>query len=138
MNGTRHSKADDEFAVIGVTNQDTINGLDFRLTHLPIDAAMEMSSTVPTLRKLGKILGRPVAETRWVEVYFAASFLTERSEDPQLDKFPTVYYANKTALGVCRRFGLQLPKVIKVVKRSDLPRDLGKVVEFPWVIRRVT
>jgi hypothetical protein len=135
-NAKRHANAADEsFAVIGATNEDTIGGFEMRLVQLPIDALAEMQSTVPTMRKLSKLLGRPLPSMRWVEVYFAASFLTERPKDPDLDKFSSIYYMNETALRVCRHFGLKVPNVVKVVKRRDLPRGLGKLVEFPWMVR---
>jgi len=135
MSNKRQADADDQFAVLGISTEDTLRGFEMAVVNLGINATMELSSLAPKLRQLARVLRRPVARERLVEVYFAANFLTGRTDDPLLKKFSTVYYMNKAAFDLSRHFGLTLPKVLKVAKRSELPRNIGNVLVFPWISR---
>lgn len=139
------ANGDDVFHVVGFTREDVSSGALFRVMRLS-DVVLNM------MMKLHQIFGalntaveRGHVTRQQVEVYFLMpehiagilSSQTASKQDLQAfrqripEEYFNTYFFNDTALRLCQQYGIQIPKVIGRLKRSELPSHmLGTIMQF--------
>ena len=121
----------DIFYVIGFTRADIAAGALRNLISLSLKSLEQMTKLHQRVGPLAIAAARGLVVKERIEVYFESpldaepsrNFLNEYGENYQ-----TVQFMNETAMRLCIEFGINLPNMIRIVRRNELPTQYGTMV----------
>jgi len=122
---------DDISYVIGFTRGDVAVGAFRNLISLSLKSLEQMTKLHQRVGPLAIAAARGLVVKERIEVYFESpldaepsrNFLNEYGENYQ-----TVQFMNETAMRLCIEFGINLPNMIRIVRRNELPTQYGTMV----------
>lgn len=122
---------DDNFYVIGFTRGDIAAGALRNLLSLSLKSLEQMTKLHKRVGPLAIAAARGLVVKEPIEVYFESlldaepgrNFLKEYGEN-----YETVQFLNETAMRLCIEFGINLPNIIRIVRRDELPPHYGTMV----------
>lgn len=125
---------DDIFYVIGFTRADIASGALRNLLSLSLKSLEQMTRLHQRVGPLAIAAARGLVVKEPIEVYFESPLDAEPSRNFRKEygeNYETVQFLNETAMRLCNEFGISLPNVIRIVRRSELPTQYGTMV-YCW------
>jgi hypothetical protein len=131
MDTGRPANRDDVFHVVGYAKRDILHG---GLSHLLGLSVRVQKENEELSREVGPLVpawlsGKVKRES--VEALFVAPALSEKEIPYRArnnEMFLCIEYLNDPAIRLCRRYGIDLPRVIETVGRGDVPRSHARTV----------
>ncbi len=118
-------RPDDIFSVRGYSPSD-ITGAMLNLPELSSRLLRESLESAQQVGASAAAASQGQAKASWLEIYFG---LPDFSDPAQ--PLASVLYFNQPALRLCVKYDLALPAEREILRRSELPPNLGTFVTFP-------
>ena len=122
---------DDIFYIIGFTNADIASGALRNLLSLSLKSLEQMTRLHQRVGPLAIAAARGLVVKETIEVYFESPLDAEPSRNFRNEygeNYQTVQFLNETAMRLCIEFGINLPNMIRIVRRNELPTQYGTMV----------
>jgi hypothetical protein len=131
MGGNDLPSPDDIFYVIGFTRADIASGALHNLTSLSLKSLEEMRKLHQRVGPLAIAAAHGLVAKETIEVYFESALDAEQGRNFRNEygeDYQTVQFLNETAMRLCREFGINLPNLIRTIRRNQLPLQHGTMV----------